>query len=86
MCVFFFNGNAGVFLSATAHDGSNSFRQCLLLHVSLTKGYGGRSSLDVSLSGLVNSVRDEESNSNISAGTIISPAKVGYDKANKSRI
>lgn len=44
----------------------------------LNQGHGGRSSLDVSLSGLVDSVRIEESNSKISSGTIISPAKVGY--------
>ncbi|CAM9930941.1 unnamed protein product, partial [Ectocarpus sp. 13 AM-2016] len=39
-------------------------------------GYGGRASLDVSLSGLVDSVREEERNDNIEEGRIIHPAKM----------
>eukprot|EP00752_Nemacystus_decipiens_P018364 g16475.t1 len=41
-----------------------------------TKGYGGCSSLDVTLSGLIDSVRLEESNSNIQNRRIIHPAKM----------
>lgn len=44
------------------------------------QGYGGRASLDVSVSGLVDSVRDEESNVNIDRGMLINPARVGDNK------
>ncbi|CAN0099467.1 unnamed protein product, partial [Ectocarpus sp. 4 AP-2014] len=42
-----------------------------------TKDYGGYASVDVSLSGLINSVRDEETNSYIEGGQIYHPAKDG---------